>query len=148
MVAMAASGCKRLLRWMEVEQPRPCGGCNVLVNMGKLARRNGNGNGSRRWIGVYVDFCFLARNALSLSTEGHSTVHFLCWSHLSTLLNITHITAAAFHPQSNSLVERFHRWLKATLKAYCSSPQWSTHLPWFLLSFCSSLPKLTKIISC
>jgi hypothetical protein len=57
------------------------------------------------------------------------------WSNLTTLLNIHHIHTTSFHPQSNGLVERFHRRLKTTLRARCSSPDWMAHLPWFLLSF-------------
>jgi IS30 family transposase len=37
------------------------------------------------------------------------------WWNLSSFLNISHITTTAFHPQSNGLIEHFHRRLKATL---------------------------------
>jgi transposase InsO family protein len=57
------------------------------------------------------------------------------WQSLSTLLNISHIHTTAFHPQSNGMVERVHRTLKASLTARCASPDWVAHLPWFLLSF-------------
>ncbi len=39
------------------------------------------------------------------------------WTNLSSFLNMSHITITAFHPQSNGLLERFHRRLKATLRA-------------------------------
>ena len=39
----------------------------------------------------------------------------------------------AYHPQSNSLVERFHRHLKTALRARLSTPNWLDELPWVLL---------------
>jgi hypothetical protein len=57
------------------------------------------------------------------------------WSQISHLLNIQHITTTAYHPQSNGMIERFHRSLKATLRARCTTPDWTAHLPWFLLSY-------------
>ena len=39
----------------------------------------------------------------------------------------------AYHPQSNCMVERFHRELKAGLCARCSGADWLEHLPWVLL---------------
>jgi cleavage and polyadenylation specificity factor subunit 1 len=60
------------------------------------------------------------------------------WHSLSFLLNISHIHTTAFHPQSNGLIERVHRTLKASLTARCATPDWVSHLPWFLLSFRST----------
>ena len=57
------------------------------------------------------------------------------WSQLTSFLQIEHINTTAFHPQSNGLVERFHRRLKDTLRARCAMPDWVSHLPWFLFSF-------------
>jgi transposase InsO family protein len=37
------------------------------------------------------------------------------WAALCRLLNIQHISTTAYHPQSNGLVERFHRRLKGTV---------------------------------
>jgi hypothetical protein len=48
---------------------------------------------------------------------------------------VSHITTTAFHPQSNGLLERFHRRLKATLRARCASPDWVAHLLLVLLSY-------------
>ena len=41
-------------------------------------------------------------------------------------------------PQANGMVERFHRQLKAALRAGCSSGDWLEHLPWVLLGLCAA----------
>ncbi len=56
------------------------------------------------------------------------------------MLNIKHIITIAFHPQSNGLVERFHRQLKDSLRARAAGSAWLDHLPWVLLGF-SAAPK-------
>ena len=55
------------------------------------------------------------------------------WRSMCTQLGITHITTTAFHPQSNGLVERFHRQLKDALQARGAGAAWADHLPWVLL---------------
>jgi hypothetical protein len=54
--------------------------------------------------------------------------HILC-----TILGIRHVQTTAYHPQSNGLVERFHRRLKDALRARLAGPAWTAHLPWVLL---------------
>jgi len=44
-----------------------------------------------------------------------------------------HITTTAYHPQSNGMVERFHRQLKDALRARSEGRDWLDHLPWALL---------------
>jgi hypothetical protein len=39
----------------------------------------------------------------------------------------------AYHPQSNGLMERFHRHLKSALRARLTGPNWMQELPWVLL---------------
>jgi transposase InsO family protein len=51
------------------------------------------------------------------------------WAALCNMLNITHAQKTAYHPQSNSLMERFHRRLK---------DNWTDHLPWVLLGLRSA----------
>jgi RNase H-like domain found in reverse transcriptase/Reverse transcriptase (RNA-dependent DNA polymerase)/Integrase zinc binding domain/Integrase core domain len=67
------------------------------------------------------------------------------WQSLSSLLNISHIHTTAFHPQSNGIIERVHRRLKASLTARCASPDWVAHLPWFLLSFRSTPHEISNL---
>ena len=55
------------------------------------------------------------------------------WSAICSLLNIKHKITTAFHPQSNGMVERFHRQLKNSLRAGLTSSDWFEHLPWVLL---------------
>jgi transposase InsO family protein len=55
------------------------------------------------------------------------------WRLVCVRLGIKHISTTAFHPQSNGMVERFHRSLKDALRARCSGLDWPSHLPWVLL---------------
>ena len=60
------------------------------------------------------------------------------WASLCQLLNITHSTTTAYHPQSNGLVERFHRRLKDALRARTANVDWADHIPWVMLSIRST----------
>jgi hypothetical protein len=62
------------------------------------------------------------------------------WNALCTILAISHVKTTAYHPQSNGLVERFHRRLKEALQARSAGPDWLTHLPWVLLGIRSVVP--------
>ena len=55
------------------------------------------------------------------------------WDQLSTLLGTKLHHTTAFHPQANGMVERFHRDLKAALRARLTGPNWADQLPWVLL---------------
>ena len=55
------------------------------------------------------------------------------WSQLSVLLGSELHHTTAFHPQSNGIIERFHRHLKAALRARLKGPNWVDELPWVLL---------------
>jgi hypothetical protein len=54
------------------------------------------------------------------------------WAALCSLLNIQH-NQTAYHPQSNGMVEHFHRRLKDALRAHCAAANWVDHLPWVLV---------------
>jgi hypothetical protein len=55
------------------------------------------------------------------------------WAALCRLLDIRHLSTTAYHPQSNGMVERFHRRLKDALRARAAGPDWFNHLPWVML---------------
>jgi hypothetical protein len=48
-------------------------------------------------------------------------------------MGVKHVMTTAYHPQSNGMVERFHRQLKEALRARNCGPDWADHLPWVLL---------------
>ena len=55
------------------------------------------------------------------------------WSQLATLLGTELHQTTSYHPQANGMVERFHRYLKAALRARLNGPNWVDELPWVLL---------------
>jgi hypothetical protein len=55
------------------------------------------------------------------------------WAALCSLLSINRSTTTAYHPQSNSIVERFHRRLKDALRARAAGADWMKHLSLVLL---------------
>ena len=75
--------------------------------------------------------------AVIASDRGAQFTSFL-WYAVCSLLKIKHKTTTAFHPQSNGMVERFHRQLKNSLRARLASSNWFEHLPWVLLGLCIS----------
>jgi len=68
------------------------------------------------------------------------------WTNLCKFLGIIHSPTTSFHPQSNGLVERFHRRLKVSLRARLSGADWFDHLPLVLLSL-RSVPREDSAIS-
>ena len=61
-------------------------------------------------------------------------------------LHIFHRTTMSYHPESNGIIERVHRNLKASLKAKCTSSSWTSELPLILLCL-RSAPEESDAIS-
>uniref|UniRef100_A0A674PAD7 Gypsy retrotransposon integrase-like protein 1 n=1 Tax=Takifugu rubripes TaxID=31033 RepID=A0A674PAD7_TAKRU len=62
------------------------------------------------------------------------------WSSMARSLGTQVHRTTAYHPQANGLCERFHRSLKAALRAALSDDSWVDHLPWVMLGL-RSAPK-------
>ncbi|KAM7293240.1 uncharacterized protein ISCGN_026370 [Ixodes scapularis] len=61
------------------------------------------------------------------------------FTELSRILGMTRSRTTAYHPQSNGLVERFHRHLKSALMAHANSKEWVQQLPLVLLGVRTAL---------
>ena len=66
------------------------------------------------------------------------------WQALMSLLGSKRARTTAYHPQSNGLVERFHRQLKAALKAQLNPSSWMDALPLVLLGIRTALKEDTS----
>jgi hypothetical protein len=55
------------------------------------------------------------------------------WQSMCFKLGVQHNLTTAYHPQANGMVERFHRQLKASLRARLEGPDWLAQLPWVLM---------------
>ena len=62
------------------------------------------------------------------------------WKALAESLGAKIHHTTAYHPQSNGLVERFHRSLKAALRARLTTPAWIDELAWVMLGL-RTMPK-------
>jgi hypothetical protein len=54
------------------------------------------------------------------------------WAVFCKEIGVKHTKTTAYHPQCNGMVERFHRQLKAALRARSCGLNWFHHLPWVL----------------
>ncbi|KRZ15995.1 Gag-Pol polyprotein [Trichinella zimbabwensis] len=63
------------------------------------------------------------------------------WPTITKLIGCKHIATSAYHPQSNGLIERFHRHLKSALIAHMhqNGIRWTEALPLVLLGLRSAV---------
>ncbi len=55
------------------------------------------------------------------------------WAAFCRQVGMKHIMTTAYHPQSNGMVERVHRQMKAALRSRNCGANWADHLPWVLM---------------
>jgi transposase InsO family protein len=53
-------------------------------------------------------------------------------------LGVKHAMTSAYHPQSNGVLERFHRRMKEALKVQAAAADWPNHLPAVILGLRSA----------
>ena len=75
----------------------------------------------------------------TVTTDRGSQFESALWRELMQLLGSTRCRTTAYHPSANSLVERFHRQLKASLKAQPDPTKWTEALPLVLLGIRTAL---------
>ena len=61
------------------------------------------------------------------------------WTSLMQLLGCQHLRTTSYHPIANGIIERFHRQLKASLKAHTPAVHWIESLPLVLLGIRTAL---------
>ncbi|XP_029652043.1 uncharacterized protein K02A2.6-like [Octopus sinensis] len=69
----------------------------------------------------------------SLTTDRGRQFEAVLFRELSRILGMHHIRTTSYHPASNGMVERFHRQLKAALRASPNPQSWTECLPIVLL---------------
>ena len=69
----------------------------------------------------------------TITTDKGAQLESALFQHLLSLLGSCHTRTTSYYPQSNGLVERFHRHLKACLRASVQPASWVSNLPIALL---------------
>ena len=74
----------------------------------------------------------------TITTDRRRQFKSMLWSELTNLLGSRRIRTTTYHPIAKGLIERFHRQLKASLKAYRDPNNWMDTLPLALLGIRSA----------
>ena len=80
-------------------------------------------------------FHWIARFGIPLDMTSDRGSQFMSnlWTTIAKLLGTRLQHTTTYHPQTNGLVERFHRHLNSTLRAQLTNHNWLDELPWVLL---------------
>ncbi|XP_064461812.1 uncharacterized protein LOC135371786 [Ornithodoros turicata] len=89
----------------------------------------------RRCLRIDVGVPF--RGPFTMTTDRGRQIESSIFATLTALLGTHRTRTTAYHPASNGLVERFHRHLKAALRAHSNSSAWTEALPVILLGLLS-----------
>ena len=76
---------------------------------------------------------------ITLTTDRGRQLESRLWASLCQLLGVKHQRITSYHPQSNEAVERFHRQLKASLRAHDAYPVWMSAINVVLLGIRSAV---------
>ena len=85
---------------------------------------------ARAFIGGWIA-CFGVPS--TVTTDRGRQFESALWHQLMQLLGCKRLRTTSYHPIANGLIERFHRHLKASLKAYHNPIHWTDSLPMVLL---------------
>nr|VZI36818.1 unnamed protein product [Spirometra erinaceieuropaei] len=75
----------------------------------------------------------------TITTDRGAQFESYLFQSLLSFLGCTRIRTTAYNPAANGMVERFHRQLKASLRAAADPENWTDHLPLVLLGIRSAL---------
>ena len=78
----------------------------------------------------------------TITTDRGAQFESKLWDNLCNQFGIVRNRTTSYHPQSNSMVERFHRQLKAAIMAHESPNPWTTTLLAVLLGVHSAIKEL------
>ncbi|BHF78459.1 hypothetical protein SprV_0602157200 [Sparganum proliferum] len=85
-----------------------------------------------RWVAIFGE-------PSTITTDRGAQFESNLFQSLLSFLGCTRVRTTAYHPAANGMVERFHRQLKASLRAAADPENWTDHLPLVLLGIRSAL---------